>query len=96
MRVENPRYTNPQLHGAFFQAAQQMGLAQNPDFNNWDADQVRAGQPAALAALAGGSVLAARQLPRSGSPGRCLAVAALASASLVVKGGADGWARRAS
>lgn len=42
MRVENPRYTNAQLHGAFFQAAQQMGLQQNPDFNNWDADQVRA------------------------------------------------------
>ncbi|KAL4424367.1 hypothetical protein ABPG75_001668 [Micractinium tetrahymenae] len=39
MRVENPRYTNPQLHGAFFQAAQQMGLSPNPDFNNWDADQ---------------------------------------------------------
>ncbi|PSC67760.1 glucose-methanol-choline oxidoreductase [Micractinium conductrix] len=38
MRVENPRYSNPQLHGAFFAAAQQMGLPQNTDFNNWDQD----------------------------------------------------------
>ena len=42
MRVENPRYSNPQLHGAFFAAAQQMGLPQNTDFNNWDQDHVSA------------------------------------------------------
>lgn len=40
MRVENPRYTNPKLHAAFFAAAQALGLPQNSDFNNWDQDHV--------------------------------------------------------
>ena len=42
MRVENPRYTNP-LHAVFFAAAEQAGLARNPDFNDWSRDHVRAG-----------------------------------------------------
>ena len=35
------RYTNPKLHAAFFASAQQLGLPQNPDFNDWDRDHVR-------------------------------------------------------
>jgi choline dehydrogenase-like flavoprotein len=38
MHVENPRYHNKQLHGAFFAAAEQMGLPANPDFNDWSHD----------------------------------------------------------
>lgn len=41
MHVENPRYTNKQLHGAFFAAAEEMGLPANPDFNDWSHDHVR-------------------------------------------------------
>jgi choline dehydrogenase-like flavoprotein len=48
MHVENPRYHNKQLHGAFFAAAEQMGLPANPDFNDWSHDHVR--WPAALPA----------------------------------------------
>lgn len=39
--VEHPRYTNPKLHAAYFAAAQQAGLAPNPDFNDWSHEQVR-------------------------------------------------------
>lgn len=48
MRVENPRYTNPKLHAAFFEAARQLGLPQNTDFNNWDQDHVSACLPVAF------------------------------------------------
>lgn len=39
--VENPRYTNPKLHSAFFEATKQAGIAANPDFNDWSREQVR-------------------------------------------------------
>ena len=39
MKVENPRYDN-KLHATFFAAAAAVGLAPNPDFNDWDRDQV--------------------------------------------------------
>ncbi len=39
MRVENPRYNNP-LHEAFFQAAHQAGIPENPNFNDWRRKQV--------------------------------------------------------
>nr|7AV4_AAA Chain AAA, Fatty acid photodecarboxylase, chloroplastic [Chlorella variabilis] len=38
MRVENPRYTNKQLHTAFFKAAEEVGLTPNSDFNDWSHD----------------------------------------------------------
>lgn len=41
MRVENPRYTNKQLHTAFFKAAEEVGLTPNSDFNDWSHDHVR-------------------------------------------------------
>jgi hypothetical protein len=41
MAVENPRYEH-YLHNVFFKAAQQHGLPENPDFNDWGRDQVRA------------------------------------------------------
>lgn len=39
MAVENPRYHN-KLHDVFFQAAQEVGLQHNPDFNDWSHSQV--------------------------------------------------------
>ena len=41
MRVENPRYTNP-LHDLFFEAAQQAGIPENDNFNDWGQSQVAA------------------------------------------------------
>jgi hypothetical protein len=39
MRVENPRYNNP-LHEVFFQSANQAGLPENDNFNDWRRSQV--------------------------------------------------------
>ena len=44
VKVENPRYLNP-MHDAYFEAAKQVGLPYNPDFNDWGHSQ--AGSPAA-------------------------------------------------
>ncbi|CAL8465624.1 g5160 [Coccomyxa elongata] len=43
MRVENPRYNNP-LHDVFFQAAQQAGIPENDNFNNWGRSQAGCGE----------------------------------------------------
>lgn len=51
MRVENPRYTNPKLHAAFFAAAEALGLPRNPDFNDWGRDHVGGRQGLQGAAL---------------------------------------------
>ncbi len=39
MAVENPRYHN-KLHDVFFDAAAQIGLPANDDFNDWSHSQV--------------------------------------------------------
>ncbi len=45
MNVENPRYDSP-LHEEFFRAARAVGLADNPDFNDWSRSQVCVGKRA--------------------------------------------------
>lgn len=40
VKVENPRYINP-MHDAYFEAAKQIGLPYNPDFNDWGHSQAR-------------------------------------------------------
>lgn len=39
VKVENPRYHNV-IHDSYFEAAKQIGLPHNPDFNNWNHSQV--------------------------------------------------------
>ena len=41
MHVESPRYQNP-MHSEFFKAAAEIGIPQNPNFNDWGHSQVRA------------------------------------------------------
>ena len=40
MHVENPRYQN-EMHDIFFQAAQELGMPKNDNFNDWGQKQVQ-------------------------------------------------------
>ena len=81
MRVENPRYTNPKLHAAFFAAAQALGLPQNSDFNNWDQDHV--GWVAGAAQLGGLWSLPQQRTRWSGTCNRTAGAAASSAAGLL-------------